>query len=67
MEIAASKAPGELLNWGDIQTMKLSWRVLDDAGAVDIQSGTGSHELPWLQNPQIMEGATAHKTYFKTV
>ena len=30
-EIAASKAPGELLNWGDIQRMKLSWRVVQES------------------------------------
>ena len=30
-EIAASKAPGELLNWGDIQKMKLSWRVVQES------------------------------------
>ena len=30
-EIAASKAPGELLNWGDIQKMKLSWRVAQES------------------------------------
>ena len=28
--MAASKAPGELLNWGDIQKMKLSWRVVQE-------------------------------------
>ena len=31
MEIAASKAPGELLNWGDTQKMKLSWRVVQES------------------------------------
>ena len=31
MEIAASKAPGELLSWGDIQKMKLSWRVVQES------------------------------------
>ena len=30
-EIAASKAPDELLNWGDIQKMKLSWRVAQES------------------------------------
>ena len=30
-EIAASKAPGELLNWGDTQKMKLSWRVVQES------------------------------------
>ena len=30
-EIAASKAPGELLRWGDIQKMKLSWRVVQES------------------------------------
>ena len=32
---------------------------IDEAGAasaVSIQRGTGRHELPWLQDPQIMEG-----------
>lgn len=27
MEIANSKAPGELLNWDDINNMKYSWNV----------------------------------------
>ena len=27
------------------------------ACAGDVQSGAGRHELPWLQDPQIMEGA----------
>ena len=43
---------------------------IDAAGAAGvrvIQSAIRRHELPWLQDPQIMEGATAHKTYFKTV
>ena len=29
--MAASKAPGELLNWRDIQKMKLSWRVVQES------------------------------------
>ena len=56
--MAASKAPGEVLNWRDIQKMKLSWRVNETstASAVVIQRGAGRHELRWLQDPQIMEG-----------
>lgn len=27
-EIAASKAPGELLQWDDLQRMKYSWNVI---------------------------------------
>ena len=29
--MAASKAPDELLNWRDIQKMKLSWRVVQES------------------------------------
>ena len=30
-EIAMSKAPGELLNWNDVQKMKYSWCVVCEA------------------------------------
>ena len=44
-EIAASKTPSENLNWGDIQKMKLSWRVVVESMQL-VPPVSGSFRVP---------------------